>query len=55
MTAQAIDGAPLQFSNVVNNQSDTMIIKEKVGLATTLAFFVGIIQVYFLNSTILRL
>ncbi|CAF4419368.1 unnamed protein product [Rotaria sp. Silwood2] len=58
MTAQAIDGASLQSRNVINNQSyilsnisDSMIISEKVGLATTLAFFVGIIQVSSTNST----
>ncbi|CAF3537398.1 unnamed protein product [Rotaria sordida] len=51
MTGQVIDGASLQSLNVINNQSyipsnisDAIVISEKVGLATTLAFVVGIIQ-----------
>ncbi|CAF3881784.1 unnamed protein product [Adineta steineri] len=51
MTAQAISGTPLQSFNIINNQSyvasniyDEIIINEKVGIATTLAFLVGLIQ-----------
>ncbi|CAF4850408.1 unnamed protein product [Rotaria sp. Silwood1] len=59
MTGQAIDGASLEYSNVINNESyvlsnisEAMIISEKVGLATTLAFFVGMVQ---LTLSIFRL
>ncbi|CAF3969115.1 unnamed protein product, partial [Adineta steineri] len=51
MTAQAIDGVPLQSFDTINNQSyttetvsDVMIINEKLGIATTLAFLAGLIQ-----------
>ncbi|CAF0827107.1 unnamed protein product [Adineta steineri] len=51
MTAQAIDGVPLHSFNTINNQSymtetvsDVMIMNEKLGIATTLAFLSGLIQ-----------
>lgn len=58
MTAKAIDGTPLTSSPMTNDQSngtsntfEEMIILEKVGIATTLAFFVGIVQVSSINRT----
>lgn len=52
MTAQAINGVPLDIENlvkngssIVSNDSEALIIEEKVGLATTLAFCVGFVQV----------
>ncbi|CAF1228653.1 unnamed protein product [Rotaria sordida] len=52
MTAEAINEIPLESFNGINNQSydvtlnlsDAMIINEKVGIATTLAFLVGLMQ-----------
>ena len=52
MTAQALDRIPLESVSDSNNQSSTqmsefdpVIASEKVGIATTLAFMIGIIQV----------
>jgi hypothetical protein len=59
MTAQAIDGTPLHSTSTINNTammsadiSDALIIREKVGIATTLAFLVGIVQVECERSTL---
>ena len=52
MTAQAISGVPLDLSNstqngttMATNVTETDLLAAKVGISTTLAFFVGIIQV----------
>lgn len=48
MTAQAIDGVPLQTTisiENVSNVTDAMLVSEKIGIATTLAFLVGTVQV----------
>ena len=52
MTAKTIDGIPLQSSmtignssSVASNISNDALMSEKVGIATTLAFFVGLVQV----------
>ena len=59
MTAEALDGIQLESVSDSNNQSssqmnefDPVIASEKVGLATTLAFLIGAIQV---NCKILKI
>ncbi len=52
MTAKTISGIPLQSSMTIGNNSSVpldisndALMSEKVGIATTLAFFVGLVQV----------
>lgn len=52
MTAQALEGVPIDMTTLTSNKSglmsnntDDLILMEKVGIATTLAFLVGSVQV----------
>ena len=53
MIAQAINSVPLPSvvsTDTTANITDAMMIHEKVGIATTLAFLVGAVQVRLINS-----